>query len=112
MNRINKIKNSLDASSNFLISLQNQDGSWNDPEPEEITRDSRYKQSIITTIQAIRAVLFNLKSEYVSRIQKAVNYCSSVDTENIRDFRFLAWKLAAISYTNIDIGKKKKNNNS
>ena len=85
MLRTNNIKNSLNTSSNFLISLQNQDGSWNDPEPEEITRDSLYKQPIVTTAQAIRALLFNLKPEYVSRIQKAVNYCSSVDTEYIQD---------------------------
>ena len=108
MIRTNNIKNSLNASSNFLISLQNQDGSWNDPEPEEITRDSLYKQPIVTTAQAIRALLFNLKPEYVSRIQKAVNYCSLVDTENIRDFGVLAWKLTAISYANTDINNLTK----
>jgi hypothetical protein len=109
MNRINKIKNSLDASSNFLISLQNQDGSWNDPEPEEITRDSLYKQPIVTTSQAIRALLFNLKPEYTSKIQKAVTYCSAVNTENISDLGVLAWKLTALNYASTDIHNLTKN---
>ncbi len=108
MTRIKKIKESMDNSCNFLLSKQNRNGSWPDIEAPEISRDSLYKQPIITTAQAIRALLFNLKPEYISKIQRGINYCSSVKTENITDFGILSWKLTALNYSNIITHKKEE----
>ncbi|MDP6845758.1 MAG: terpene cyclase/mutase family protein [Candidatus Nanoarchaeia archaeon] len=103
MTRISKLQDSLNNSCNYLISKQNQNGSWSDIEDPEISRDSLYKQPIVATAQAIKALIFNLKPEYIKRIQKATNYCNSVNTENINDSGILAWKLSGLTYSNIKI---------
>lgn len=103
MTSINKIKESLNNSCKYLISIQEQNGSWTDPEAPEISRDSLYKQPVVTTSQAMRALIFNIKPEYISRIQKAINYCNSVDTENIHDYGILASKLTGLTYSNVKL---------
>lgn len=103
MPKLDQIQDSLDASCEYLTSKQNQNGSWSDIEAPEISRDSLYKQPIVATAQAIKALIFNLKPKYISRIQKAINYCNSVNTENINDSGILAWKLSGLSYSNVKI---------
>lgn len=107
MPRLDKIQESLNNSCNYLLSKQNRNGSWSDIEDPKVSRDSLYKQPVVATSQAMRALIFNLKLSYIQAIQKATNYCSSVDTENINDSGILAWKLTGLNYSNVKTHNRK-----
>jgi len=121
MSRINKIKESLNNSCKYLISIQNQNGSWTDPEAPEISRDSLYKQPVVTTSQAMRALIFNIKPEYIQdqiKDEREQEFFDNPIANRVLDMMEKNEEgqntVIQVKDGKLDIntGKKKKNNNS
>lgn len=103
-----KIIQFVDKACNFLIKDQNKDGSWTLNGEKIKSPPVPYQKSLILTSQAVQALIYNVKPEYVDAIQKGLHFCISYPLSKDDPIDLWAWKLSALYFSNILRSEKSK----
>jgi len=94
-----KIEDYVSKACDFLIRDQNEDGSWSMKQEKIKEPPAPYQNSLILTSQALQALIFSAKKEYVDSINRAINFCLNSELGQEQSIDLWAWKLGAIRFS-------------
>jgi len=108
MVRKEQIKSAIEKSCDFLLNSQEKDGSWITEATD--TWYILYQHPIILTSEAIQALIFAIKPQYIPNIQRGLYYCLQNKPSDKEDIDIHAWRLMALNFSDspIFVGERMK----
>ena len=101
-----EINIALENAKQFLLKNQNEEGYWSIITSTESKGPEHLQKPIVLTSQAIESLIY-LQPEDTSQITKGIFYCFKEKLEDTDNIDLLAFKLRALSYSNVPFIQKK-----